>query len=544
MIVNDVLNLHTLPSARVIAGAGGLDRQVKWFHIIDIPQIIPWADEGDLIFSSGYALNALQGILEGLVECLYEKGISALFLVEELYLKILPQHMLDVADTLDFPIVVFPAETKLRDATHQIAGILLGDSENVLSEYEIFLEGITKIVLSNNDILQTVIANIKKTLNINVLLLDMFGRLLTSGNIHCEDDDFLKYFRKYVINKTGDTLRQTSYGNFEKPYIYYKIACQEQDIYMILLKDIKRKRKREHIFINSIVTIISALLNNCELMKKSLFTNQIPLLDCILNGEYTLDSVVYKKMIEQGWDMDANHIVAIFEVSNYNKVLTNNEFADDQIRKFRRELIDELIKIINAIQGVYPVIRQDLTFTTMFKLFTAAAEKRIIEGCSETMFCIKKKYDIDIIIGISTKGRELAGFSEKLTEARETLDRIKDMQNGSIATYEQIEFDMVVNKVVMDIDMKQTHINKIFALADYDAQYASNLMETLRIFSGNHGNIAKTARSLNVHRNTIKYRLQRIEEITEISLSSGNTFLNIALLLKIYEIRGKKQLTI
>lgn len=52
----------------------------------------------------------------------------------------------------------------------------------------------------------------------------------------------------------------------------------------------------------------------------------------------------------------------------------------------------------------------------------------------------------------------------------------------------------------------------------YDAKNHSDLLKTLEIYLETNGNLQHTAKQLFVHRNTLKYRIQRIEKILECSL--------------------------
>jgi purine catabolism regulator len=59
-------------------------------------------------------------------------------------------------------------------------------------------------------------------------------------------------------------------------------------------------------------------------------------------------------------------------------------------------------------------------------------------------------------------------------------------------------------------------------LAEYDRKRGRSLMGTLEAWL-RHGTIAQTARALHVHRNTILYRLERIQDITGLDLEDGET---------------------
>jgi len=74
-------------------------------------------------------------------------------------------------------------------------------------------------------------------------------------------------------------------------------------------------------------------------------------------------------------------------------------------------------------------------------------------------------------------------------------------------------------------------------LVTYDEQHRSSLMETLDAYFNYHGNISKTAESLFIHRNTLLYRLDRIQELTEHDLSQANMRLALQLALKLSQLR-------
>jgi PucR family transcriptional regulator, purine catabolism regulatory protein len=60
------------------------------------------------------------------------------------------------------------------------------------------------------------------------------------------------------------------------------------------------------------------------------------------------------------------------------------------------------------------------------------------------------------------------------------------------------------------------------ALSDYDRKHDGELVQTLKVFLQNNA-VAGAARELHVHRNTLLYRLERIQEITGSNLEDGET---------------------
>ncbi len=76
-------------------------------------------------------------------------------------------------------------------------------------------------------------------------------------------------------------------------------------------------------------------------------------------------------------------------------------------------------------------------------------------------------------------------------------------------------------------------------LDDYAARRSADLMETLEVFMEAELDRRAAADRLHVHPNTLDYRLRRIEELTELSLSSPNDLALVSLALKQRRLAGR-----
>lgn len=75
-------------------------------------------------------------------------------------------------------------------------------------------------------------------------------------------------------------------------------------------------------------------------------------------------------------------------------------------------------------------------------------------------------------------------------------------------------------------------------LAAYDQRHRSNLVQTLDAYFQHHGNISQTAEALFVHRNTLLYRLERIQELSGKRLDQSDMRLAFQLALKLWQLRS------
>ncbi|RSN16947.1 transcriptional regulator [Streptomyces sp. WAC 01325] len=73
-------------------------------------------------------------------------------------------------------------------------------------------------------------------------------------------------------------------------------------------------------------------------------------------------------------------------------------------------------------------------------------------------------------------------------------------------------------------------------LLDYDAEHGTELVETLSRYFDCGGNYDDAAAALTVHRSTLRYRLQRIREITDRDLADVDTRLNLQVATRVWKI--------
>lgn len=75
------------------------------------------------------------------------------------------------------------------------------------------------------------------------------------------------------------------------------------------------------------------------------------------------------------------------------------------------------------------------------------------------------------------------------------------------------------------------------ALVSYDARKGSELMATLQAYLSTGANLSSTAKMLHVHRNTLKYRLARIAELSGLDPDDPNDRFNLQLATSMWAVR-------
>ncbi len=87
-------------------------------------------------------------------------------------------------------------------------------------------------------------------------------------------------------------------------------------------------------------------------------------------------------------------------------------------------------------------------------------------------------------------------------------------------------------------ELQRFHEETVAPLVDYDGQYDTELVRTLETFLASDGNVAKTAEKLFTHRHTIRYRLDRVRELSGLDVGSTDGRERLSLGLKAMRVLG------
>jgi purine catabolism regulator len=136
-------------------------------------------------------------------------------------------------------------------------------------------------------------------------------------------------------------------------------------------------------------------------------------------------------------------------------------------------------------------------------------------------------------IGLGQPAREISAWRNSHRDAVQALELAARLQTdtplyiGDLGVYQLILSLSDREKLLAFCD------KTLGALVEYDMRQRADLIKTLEAFFACHGNLSQTADMLIVHRNTLLYRMNRINEIAEIDLNRPETRLALHLALTI-----------
>lgn len=148
----EVMGLPSVAKLRLVAGASGLDKLVRWVHFIDLPDVLPWVQGGELLIITGIGLQGKADPLRDLVQGIAGKKLAGLIVNLGPYIQEIPQEVADLANQAGFPIFTLPWEVKIIEVTREICShIVLRQTEE--RSVKDFLEQLLLYPLADTELL-------------------------------------------------------------------------------------------------------------------------------------------------------------------------------------------------------------------------------------------------------------------------------------------------------------------------------------------------------------------------------------------------------
>jgi GAF domain-containing protein len=147
--------------------------------------------------------------------------------------------------------------------------------------------------------------------------------------------------------------------------------------------------------------------------------------------------------------------------------------------------------------------------------------------------CDELAREVGLYVGLSSADRGAAGARRRMREAADAARIGRSLAGGGEAiSYEELGAYRYLVHLELDEAPHDRYGEAVEALLAYDARRSAQLVETLERFLGSRSSVAASARALYIHPNTVRQRLDRIEQITGLDLHTAD-LLSLELALKV-----------
>ena len=165
------------------------------------------------------------------------------------------------------------------------------------------------------------------------------------------------------------------------------------------------------------------------------------------------------------------------------------------------------------------------------------------QGATEQLrlACDELGAELGVDIGVSDAERGAASARRRMREAADAARIARSLAAaGGAVSYERLGAYRYLVNLELDEAPRDRYGQAVSALIDYDRDRNANLVDTLERYLTARCSVAASARALYIHPNTVRQRLERIQQITKLDLREED-LLSLELALKVARLRHVRE---
>ncbi len=248
-----------------------------------------------------------------------------------------------------------------------------------------------------------------------------------------------------------------------------------------------------------------------------------------LSGTPADDDLLSTRAQQSGFDVGSMFVAAVFRALTRSGAALPLESLIALVRDdmARRQINGAVGQYVDVIVALYPLENPNKM-------------PRIYDLVEEVRAQLASRTPTGLVgAGISRPANGLSGLREAYREAKDAVSIANELGDREHTTfYGDLKlFQLLLALKERNLDhLRRFHQETLGKLVEHDERKQADLIRTLNGFFEANGNLAKAAADLDVHRNTLVYRLERIAELTEMNLDDPDNRLILHLALKIQRV--------
>ena len=548
-----LLILDPLKGAKVLGGETGLSQRVTKVNVMEVPDIIEWVSEGELLITTAYSIKDNISILYELIPRLKSRGVVGLGIKVGRYIQELPENIIKLSDELSFPIIEMPLNVSHTDVISAILTEVINDHMNMLIKMEDFNREVMRIMIKGgglNEIARKLYDNIGNALAI-------YENLNDSYELICDDALDRKIIDKIIVNHVSlkhiknaatteviyetfqDTIGERIFERVTIPIIIEKI---EYGCILIWL-DKKALTPLDNMLIESYVHIIAL-----EFVKKLALNNlesnyKLDFFDDILSDNESRQSRALEKAKTFNFHKELKTTVIIILL----KELYGLNSLTHKKASFAKEWFGYLILILNRLsksqnERIVFVEKSDrilILYGSEPVKDPKLIKKEVLSFCEKIQTEMLKKYEVNqLIFGIGRCYDGLGQLSKSHGQAKLIVENLSKTNSSSIIHYDNLGLYRILSYDGLQNELAEFCSETIKPLVEFDKANDAELVKTLKCYFQYNGNMKKMSEKMFMHYNTIIYRIQKIKDITGLDIENSDTRLNLEIALKIMDLNN------
>ncbi len=555
------------PNARLLGGAGGVQRQVAWAATMrtHLPAFEPLRGS-ELALLSLSALLTLQEVdssltLAKVVRSLDEAAVAGVAVagLEDQRLSADVQQAIVLADERALPLIALPLQPPLLDIERDIIAFVVhqrGGLEQQANEVYQELLALSLGRAGVREMIERLAVSVQKV----VLLEDAEARVLhaaTPGELAWGD---LEELERQIVSHPARTL-------FVSPAALSAVAQSQRGLsppierqewdalglarmvtpirlssgiagYLSLVDRSQQVDSLDRLILAQVAPLIALELARVEELAEVQQRLYGDVFDELLAGTTADDAQALARARQLGYDLSKPVIVLVAEAHEQRQVSQRGDDpgeAASEVPLWARRMMAETERFF---PGAWARMRPS-ELVLLIPTNDEAGGDEALARCKSRLHDLLDRIEPwrtqeGVHLGVGRLAVAPAEFARRYQEARQAaLIGCQLFGRQPVTYFGELGIYRLLFHLRDYEDVRSFYAEMIGALLEYDRRTGNELVETLETYFACNGNLSEAARRLHLHRNSLLYRLERIQEVLHADLEDAETRLSLQVALKL-----------
>ena len=544
--------------ATLVGGRKGLGRQVQWVRVMETPETARRLRPGELLLTTGFPVKNDPDAQIELVESVARGGGAGLVVKLGRYIDEVPGQMVEEADRHSLPLFTIDQEVPWSHLMEPLLERIINAEHWRLKRSLEIHRRFSDLVLDGKGV-NEICRTLAELLDSGVAVEDASFHLLAHAGAANDphrretiarhgtpprvlyDPQIQRTLREVTETRRPMKVPAFPHLGMHRERIIAPILAANQLLGVIsILEHPPDNEELAFMAVEQAALVMAlALIRDREVAEvESRVRGEF--LDELVQGTYRDETAAQRRARHLGYPLPGRHVVMVVDVDDFRGFLRTRQVGEDAIQAIKREF---LRRVSGVIRATYPRALLGGHSDSVVALLPLGVETRDQQarvhaiGLQVRHAIADWRPGFTVSVGFSAAVDAPEGVSTAHREVRAVLDTLARFKRWSqVVAVPELGLTGLLAGVSDDrlVEFVNRHLG---TLVDHDRGRNGHLIATLKAYL-EEGEQQAAARRLKVHPNTLRYRLDRIREISGAELTDAETRLNLSVALRVQGLLG------
>jgi purine catabolism regulator len=543
-------------AARLIGGGQGLERRIEWVRVMETPDTARRLRPGDLLLTTGYPIREDRRAQIELVATVAAAGGAGVVVKPERYIPDVPAEMAQEADRLSLPLFTIPQEVPWPDLMAPLLERIINAEHWRLKRSMEIHRRFTELVLDGNGV-NEICRTLSELLGSAVSVEDTSFHLLAhaggSGDPHRRetiahhgtpprvlyDPQIQAILREVQAHRGPRKVPALPHLGMSRERIIAPIIAANQVLGTISVLDHPPDNEEiAYMAVEQAAIVLALALTRDREVSEVESRVRGELLEDLIHGTYGDDNAAQRRARHLAYPVAGLHVLMVCDIDDFSGFLHTRALSEETIQALKR---DYLRRVSAVVRSAHPRTLLGARSDSVMALLPVGGEPDV-KGLHDLGVQVRDAVaawnpGFTVSVGFSAGVDALDAVAPSYREVKAVLESLARFGRfGQVVTVAELGLTGLLAAIADErlVDFVQRNLG---SLAEHDRARGGALLETLKAYL-EEGEQQRAARRLQIHPNTLRYRLDRIREISGTDMDDPETRLNMAVALRVHSLLG------